>query len=136
MKPLAIGALASLLLVAAPVGAAEDTAKVMKALYADYPNKHTAEAAIYRGGIVFSHYCALCHGLQADGKGRAAKMYDPKPANLITSDKNNDYKELIIRRGGAAIGRSQFMPPWDDELTDEQIADVVAFLHSIQANKH
>lgn len=135
MKPAALGVLASLLLAAMPASAGEDTAKVMKALYADYPNKNTPEAAVYRGGIVFSHYCALCHGQQGDGKGRAAKMYDPKPANLIASDKNNQYKELIIRRGGAALGRSQFMPPWNDELTDEQIGDVVVFLHSIQANK-
>lgn len=101
----------------------------------DFPKKHSMEAAVYRGHIVFNHYCVLCHGPAADGKGRAAKIYDPKPANLVTSDKNDAYKELIIRNGGAALGRSEFMPPWKEELTDEQISDVVKFLHSIQQNK-
>lgn len=101
----------------------------------DFPNKSSPEAMIFRGDIVFHNYCVLCHGAKADGNGRAAKLYNPKPANLLTTDKNDQYKELIIRRGGAALGRSQFMPPWGEELTDEQISDVIAFLRSIHV-KH
>lgn len=102
---------------------------------AEFPAKNTPEAAVYRGEIVFQHYCILCHGIKADGAGRAAKLYNPKPANLVMSDKNDAYKELIIRQGGKALGRSEFMPPWGNELTDEQISDVIAFLRSIQASK-
>jgi mono/diheme cytochrome c family protein len=101
----------------------------------DFPAKDTPAAAIYRGAIVFNHYCALCHGIKADGTGRAAKLYNPKPANLVLSDKNDQYKELIIRQGGKALGRSEFMPPWGKELTDEQISDAVAFLRSIRSPK-
>lgn len=90
------------------------------------------EQSVHRGGIVFMNYCMTCHGITADGRGRTAKLYDPKPANLVKSDKNDAYKELIVRRGGGAIGRSNFMPPWGEELTNEQIKDVVAFLRSIQ----
>ena len=97
-----------------------------------YPYVNTLEASIYRGEIAFQHYCVLCHGINADGNGRAAKLYQPKPANLLTSDKNAQYKELIIRKGGAALGRSEFMPPWEKELTNEQITDVLAYLTSIQ----
>jgi mono/diheme cytochrome c family protein len=99
----------------------------------DFPAKNTPEAAIYRGSIVFHHYCELCHGVKADGGGRAAKLYNPKPANLVMSDKNDAYKELIIRRGGKALARSEFMPPWDKELTNEQISDAIAFLRSIRS---
>jgi len=35
----------------------------------EYPQKDSAEAAVYRGGIVFMHYCQLCHGLRLMGKG-------------------------------------------------------------------
>jgi mono/diheme cytochrome c family protein len=111
---------------AAPPGKAQDNR------LDDFPNKNTPEAAIYRGGIVFQNYCILCHGVKADGNGRAARLYNPRPANLVMSDKNDQYKELIIRRGGAMLGRSQFMPPWGEELTDEQISDVIAFLRSIK----
>jgi len=99
----------------------------------ELPHKNSLEAKVYRGSIVFQYYCALCHGVNGDGNGRTARLYKTKPANLIMSDKNDAYKELIIRRGGEAIGRSSFMPPWGNELTDEQIADVVAFLRSIRS---
>lgn len=125
-----------LILLAATCGlAAAGPEKKSPEWYNEYPHKDTPEAAIYRGSIVFNNYCILCHGVKADGKGRAAKLYDPKPANLVMSDKNDDYKELIIRRGGAALARSQFMPPWGEELTDEQISDLVAYLRSIQVKK-
>jgi mono/diheme cytochrome c family protein len=101
-----------------------------------FPDKDTVEAAIYRGSIVYENYCVLCHGIMADGRGRAAKLYNPKPANLVMSTKNDEYKELIIRRGGGALKRSPYMPPWNDELTDEQISDVIAFLRSIQPKKN
>jgi mono/diheme cytochrome c family protein len=93
--------------------------------------KDSAEAAIFRGGLVYSNYCVTCHGINADGNGRAARLYTPKPANLRTSDKNNEYFSLIIRKGGGPIGRSEFMPTWEAELTDEQIRDLVAYLRSI-----
>ena len=101
----------------------------------EYPPRDSAEAAEYRGNIVFQNYCVKCHGVNADGNGRAAKLYNPRPANLVTSDKNDLYKETIIRKGGAAMARSEFMPPWGEELTDEQIADVVAYLRSIAATR-
>jgi mono/diheme cytochrome c family protein len=124
--------LAVVLLVAGASAFAGDD-KLNPAAPPGYPDKSTAEASIYRGSIVFHHYCQLCHGVKADGNGRAAKLYNPRPANLVMSDKNNAYKNLIIRQGGKTLGRSEFMPPWGNELTDEQITDVVAFLGSIRA---
>lgn len=89
------------------------------------------DAAAFRGSLVFVNYCVTCHGPNADGLGRAAKLYDPRPANLRASDKNIAYMRLIVRRGGKALGRSEFMPPWGEELTDEQIDDVATYLQSI-----
>ena len=90
-----------------------------------------ADAAAFRGSLVFLTYCITCHGANADGKGRAARLYDPRPANLRASDKNEAYMKLIVRNGGKSLARSEFMPPWGAELTDEQIGDVVAYLQSI-----
>jgi mono/diheme cytochrome c family protein len=94
--------------------------------------RDTGEAAVIRGSIAFRTYCVLCHGVGGKGDGRAAKMYTPKPADLTVSPFNDAYKEMIIRGGGASVGRSAFMPPWGDELTDEQIRDVVAFLREVR----
>ena len=87
-----------------------------------------------RGSIVFKTYCTLCHGIKADGSGRAAGNYNPRPANLTISIATDAYKEAIIRKGGATMGRSEFMPPWGLELTDEQIKDVVFYLGVIKVN--
>ena len=120
MKRLAIAALTAAAILPAVVGARTEDPET------------APELSVHRGGIVFMHYCVNCHGLTADGNGRMAKLYNPRPANLVTSDKNDAYKELIIRRGGGALGRSNFMPPWGEELTSEQIKDVIAFLRLIQ----
>ena len=93
--------------------------------------KDSVDASVFRGGLVFANYCVTCHGINADGNGRAARLYNPKPANLRASDKNDAYYGLIIRKGGAALGRSEFMPTWESELTNEQIGDLVSYLRSI-----
>jgi len=95
--------------------------------------KDSVDAATFRGGLVFANYCVTCHGINADGNGRAARLYNPKPANLRMSDKNDAYLGLIVRKGGAALARSEFMPSWEAELTNEQISDLVAYLRSINA---
>lgn len=92
------------------------------------------DAAVFRGGLVYANYCVTCHGIHADGNGRAARLYTPRPANLRASDKNDAYLTLIVRTGGEAVGRSPKMPPWGEELTDEQIHDVVAFVRSVNVN--
>jgi mono/diheme cytochrome c family protein len=89
------------------------------------------DAAVFRGGLVFSNYCVTCHGMNADGNGRAARLYNPRPANLRVSDKNDAYILSIIRMGGPAMGRSEFMPPWGAELTEEQMNDLTGYLRSI-----
>jgi len=94
--------------------------------------RDTTDAAVIRGSIAFRTYCVLCHGSEGKGDGRASKMYTPRPANLTVSPFNDTYKEMIIRGGGASVGRSAYMPPWGDELTDEQIHDVVAFLRELR----
>ncbi len=88
-----------------------------------------------RGEVVFKTNCILCHGIKADGKGRAAKLYNPPPANLTKSDKNDDYKTMIITYGGQTMGRSQIMPPWGDQLSEQEITDVVAYLRTVLDNE-
>jgi mono/diheme cytochrome c family protein len=95
--------------------------------------RDSVEAAVFRGGLVYANYCVTCHGINADGNGRAARLHTPRPANLRASDKNNTYIAMIVRRGGEAVGRSPGMPPWGEELTDEQVNDLVAFVRSVNA---
>ncbi len=92
---------------------------------------------VRRGEVVFKTNCVLCHGVRGDGRGRAAKLYDPPPANLTLSDKTDEYKEKIIRLGGEAMRRSSAMPAWGDvRLTRAEIADVIAYLRNISVVPH
>ena len=86
---------------------------------------------VARGEVVFKTNCILCHGVKGNGKGRASVMYDPPPANLTRSDKNDMYKKMIITMGGAAMGRSSVMPQWGLQLKEQEIDDVVAYLRTI-----
>lgn len=97
--------------------------------------RDSAEAAVFRGSLVYANYCVTCHGMNADGNGRAARLYDPRPANLRATEKNDAYLALIVRLGGEKLGRSQKMPPWGEELTDEQISDVVAYVRAATSAK-
>jgi len=116
-----------------PAEAADKTAADKTAQQGALLPRDSQDAGAFRGGLVYANYCVTCHGFNADGNGRAARLYNPRPANLRMSDKNDQYMTLIIRMGGEAMGRSQFMPPWGAELTDEQTGDLVTYLRSINA---
>lgn len=88
-----------------------------------------------RGEAVFKTNCILCHGIKGNGKGRASVLYNPPPANLTLSDKNDQYKTLIITLGGAAMGRSEFMPIWGEQLSTQEISDVVAYIKTLLVKK-
>ncbi len=84
-----------------------------------------------RGEVVFKTNCILCHGINGDGKGRASVLYDPRPSDLTRSDKNDDYKTMIITQGGEAMGRSAVMPPWGLQVSGQEIDDVVVYLKTL-----
>ena len=90
-----------------------------------------ARDQVSRGNVVYKTNCILCHGVKADGKGRASVLFDPPPANLTLSDKNDEYKKMIITLGGAAMARSPAMPIWGEQLSEQQIDDAVAYLRTI-----
>jgi len=98
--------------------------------------KDTQEASIIRGRLVFQNYCTLCHGAEGKGNGRAAKIHNPPPFNLTVSTAPRDYISQVIRKGGEAMGRGKGMPPWGEQLTDEQIGDALNFLFSIRTIKN
>ena len=94
--------------------------------------KDSPQASVIRGKIAFSHYCVLCHGVNGQGDGRAAKIHNPRPANLTISVYPPEYLAMIIRKGGEAMGRSKAMPPWGEQLTDEQMRDIIGHLMTIR----
>jgi cytochrome c oxidase cbb3-type subunit 3 len=97
--------------------------------------KDTMEASVIRGKLAYQAYCTLCHGAEGKGDGRAARLHTPRPFNLTQSGAPRDYINQILRKGGEAMGRGKGMPPWDDQLTDEQLNDTMNFLFSIRVSR-
>jgi mono/diheme cytochrome c family protein len=98
---------------------------------------HAYAADVNAGKAIFAQRCAMCHGEKGAGDGAlAATMPEgQKPRNLTTGANKyatDDTKlKEIIQKGGAAVGLSVMMPGQAD-LNDTQLADLIAFIHSLK----
>jgi mono/diheme cytochrome c family protein len=88
-----------------------------------------------KGKAPFVQNCAPCHGQSGKGDGAAAAALNPKPRDL--TDKaymaglKDEYLIDIVKKGGAAVGKSAVMPPWGAVLKDDQIRDVITFVRTL-----
>lgn len=95
-------------------------------------HRDTVEASVFRGKVVYHNYCAICHGKDYDGNGRVAKIHNPKPQSMLLSRLPAEYVTEIVRKGGEAVGRYKGMPPFEEQLTEEQLTDIYNFVMSIR----
>jgi mono/diheme cytochrome c family protein len=77
--------------------------------------------------------CDSCHGKSGRGDGPAAVALNPKPPDFCGSTKHpaNAQKIKMITRGGANMGHSSLMPPYDGMLGKQAILDIVAYINSL-----
>jgi len=84
------------------------------------------------GQAIFLQYCQGCHG--PDGKG-GGKGFMPHVGPLARKDyiENlpDEYLAAVITEGGAYFGKSAFMPSWKSTLSEQDIADVIAFIRTL-----
>src|SRR5712692_5059288 len=84
------------------------------------------------GKKIFTQRCWGCHGLTGHGDGPAANSFEPKPRNLsdakYVSKLTDEHLFRTISEGGAAMGKSPFMPPWKGVLFETDIRDVIAYI--------
>lgn len=92
----------------------------------------TDSAALARGKHTFVKYCSKCHGKEADGRGRDAYKYKPMPTNFHIALAARPYMVEITKKGGKAMHRSDNMPDWGDDLSNQQIEEVVSYLMSLR----
>jgi mono/diheme cytochrome c family protein len=85
-----------------------------------------------RGREIFAAKCTPCHGQKGHGDGPGAASLQPKPRNLTDAKYLSALPDELlfktISEGGAAMGKSPFMPPWKGVLSDTDIWDVVAYI--------
>lgn len=91
------------------------------------------DATLARGAAIYTAQCLACHGVGGKGDGPAAVNMTVPPANftdpshLIHSEST---MESYVRNGFPNTG----MPAFQGVLTDEQIADVVAYIRAFAIN--
>lgn len=87
------------------------------------------------GQKLYMTYCSSCHGDKGRGDGAAGKALPIKPADHTDTKLMNSFSDefllTIISKGGAAVGKSSFMPAWGGVLKDNQLQDLLAYLRSI-----
>jgi cytochrome c oxidase cbb3-type subunit 3 len=79
------------------------------------------QAAAERGKKLFEPACGFCHGLDARGKGGP----DLLRSSLVLHDENGSQLGAVVRAGRPDRGMPAF-----SGMTNEQIADIAAFLHA------
>jgi mono/diheme cytochrome c family protein len=120
------------LVLAACGGGGTETVVALDSVPADFAGKTNplgADAAI-AGAEVFKANCAACHGETGLGDGPAGAALDPAPKNLavLQAQAGDDYLFWRITTGKEGTS----MVPWKGILTEEQIWQVVAFLHTLK----
>ena len=93
-----------------------------------------AGGAADQGKQLYASNCASCHGAEAMGDGPASESLNPKPKSLATEMKklSDDYLFWRISEGGAFSPFSSAMPAWKKILSEDEIWQIIAYLHTLQ----
>jgi mono/diheme cytochrome c family protein len=86
---------------------------------------------VQHGKAIFLQYCQGCHGPDGKGGGKGFMPHiGPLARKGYIETLPDDYLADVIAEGGAAAGKSAFMPVWKNTLSQQDIADVVAFIRT------
>lgn len=84
------------------------------------------------GRKLFDQMCAGCHGYRGDGGEGHRGGFSPHVTTLADkaymASVTDEYLVLVIKEGGAAVGKMATMPAWEKRLSDEEIRSIVAHI--------
>ncbi len=84
---------------------------------------------------LYDAHCAICHGPDGKGDGPGARVIGqtmPDFTDAAAMGRVNDrFLFEIIKKGSSQFGRSNAMPSWGMQLSDEQIQTLVAYIRSL-----
>jgi mono/diheme cytochrome c family protein len=89
---------------------------------ATYPARVVDKAMVERGRALYTAQCGFCHGADTRGASGPSLLR----SQLVQDDRNGETIAPVVRGGRAP------MPAID--LSDAQLADLAAFLHSFELN--
>lgn len=87
------------------------------------------------GEGLYEIYCTQCHGMNGDGGGINVRDMSVQPRDHTDPDemgaRTDEELVKVIKHGGKAIDKSVLMPAWNDNFSDRQIDDLVAYLRQL-----
>ncbi len=87
-----------------------------------------------QGEVLYTKYCAVCHGQEGKGDGFNAYNLDPHPRDFSDSAymKALGDEQIVetIAGGGRSANKSPLMPGYGHTLTRQQIRYVEAFVRT------
>jgi len=87
------------------------------------------ETSLQRGEILFSIYCALCHGDRGQGDGPLAKHYEERPLRPLTSANiTAQFDGQLFRTITEGFSR---MPPQAEALSPRERWDVINYVRTL-----
>jgi len=85
---------------------------------------------------LYEFYCAQCHGLTGKGDGpNVTKDFKTDPRNFTSAadmEKLSDADiKNVIMDGGAAVSKSELMPPWSATIAEADIDKLSAYVRKL-----
>ncbi|MEK6683248.1 MAG: cytochrome c [Nitrospirota bacterium] len=99
------------------------------------PVPHTKMNLLIGKGL-YTAYCSPCHGKDLDGKGIAARGFNPPPANFVDvgtiAQLQESYLFWRISNGGVGLPSegepwNTAMPRWDTRISSENIWKIIMY---------
>jgi mono/diheme cytochrome c family protein len=94
-----------------------------------YETRRGRERAIARGKMLFELHCCGCH----NGRRSDLVKIPPNLAGIFRSPilpSGAPATDAMVR-STILVGRSGIMPPFEGSLSDEQIENIIRYLHSV-----
>lgn len=85
---------------------------------------------------LYEFYCAQCHGLTGKGDGpNVTKDFKTDPRNFTSAadmEKLSDADiKNVIMDGGAAVSKSELMPPWRATIAEADVDKLTAYIRKL-----
>lgn len=89
-----------------------------------------------QGKILYTKYCAICHGDQGKGDGFNAYNLDPKPRDFTDPRAMAGIDDVTLRStivaGGRGVNKSPLMPAWGGRLSKLETEYLVEYVKALE----
>ena len=108
---------------------------IITMLLAVTPVTVLAQTAPETSKEIFEQMCAGCHGTYGNGQEGTKSGFVPRIGTLANKEYMesvpDDYLKMIIKKGGAYMGKISAMPAWEHKFNEEQIDSLVAHIRTL-----